>query len=1173
MDPTNEFLRTENFIKPGRKTGKKGLQQDLTRVSSRQTASGSVTPQMQTTPVVLQEDDDMIAARTLRLSNPRRAILKECKQGAQDSHFASPESKEVRSRHFENARVNESTSNRQRLITTATQSNGTSGGLRSFQRAAYTKDSDLYSDDELGQDLLKTTMAAPLKSGTPSKSARTANSGARRKSKAQEAAQGWPLKYARTHDFDSRTAFLSETPEHPLILRHGKDLNTLEISLWMDKSGDFTVLATINTRNVIKCQADDVGHIRLEGSRTSDGILLIVDLEFNDVAAFREFRDQHASSYCGRKVYLKEEKTMEVLFSKPSPKRDSTKRSTLVQDSLYTGTATRSSQAQAGGSPLWEGMKTGTQRTQHTLPAPSNRGLAESSNANAQVRASTRPTRTPRATAPTHDTYEPEPNHELERFSVVHGLGTPWVKELTFGEGRQRAQVIFDDLMRLDEEEFLNDNLINFYMTYLFKQSKVSPNKVHFFNTFFYNRLRQNTGREYINYEAVKRWTRDDIFTHDYIVVPINEQVHWYLAIICNVRNIARKAIEEDFDEAAPKKISNEIEALARNGDALATEPRLDPHAAEASDAPDTCADSTTVCPDDEANLFDEESKLNLIDPDAVHPDAIQTTETQSEVINVSLPRVTSPQQGAIRATPSIFDPQPTSKTVLSNLHASPEKRKLKKRRSMAPKRDPTQPVVVILDSLSQTRTHAVRALKDWIAAEGEAKRGMEANIKERGLYPKGDQIPTQSNFSDCGVYLLGYAEKFFEDPDDFTRKLLTGEMTLDVDWPQLKPKEMRNNLRDIIVAIAEEQELAVPIKKKKKKGKKTAMAVESSPVKADTEAAEPGPLSPVLKQPLTEAEKSCAVPLQSTSTLKDPDPSMAQGDPTAVKPRLASPFIFKKTEKVLSPGKASSRAIRSASPTKTEPESPHQDQIHGRRTHPEVRIPRKASPAKEGREKVQVAPGEPSLPKGSKDRLASTLKRTMHPMNDVEHKNPPTKSTPRLETMDRKHNTKKSPGGRHTDGHSDHPIEIPDSQEASHASLRSPPRAKVRSSTTHKQRAKSPRQAHALQHEPSVEEISGFPPQVAKSQSRQVEDDFVGSQLVAELDADDAQRAESAAIASVEGLATQSLQRRRSEPDLDAMDVDAQGNDPMDMAEDNTDEVVHETPEAARRSPSILAV
>jgi Ulp1 family protease len=40
-------------------------------------------------------------------------------------------------------------------------------------------------------------------------------------------------------------------------------------------------------------------------------------------------------------------------------------------------------------------------------------------------------------------------------------------RSLEFGEGRQRAIVHFDDLPRLDEEEFLNDSLIDFYMMYV----------------------------------------------------------------------------------------------------------------------------------------------------------------------------------------------------------------------------------------------------------------------------------------------------------------------------------------------------------------------------------------------------------------------------------------------------------------------------------------------------------------------------------------------------------------------------------------------------------------------------------------------------------------------------------------------------------------------------------
>lgn len=106
---------------------------------------------------------------------------------------------------------------------------------------------------------------------------------------------------------------------------------------------------------------------------------------------------------------------------------------------------------------------------------------------------------------------------------------------------RQRAIVHFDDLARLDEEEFMNDSLIDFYMmyvaqpkfveivtnspSYLFNKSNVPSDKVYFFNTYFFTALTKNTGRQSsMNYTAVERWTQKiDIFGYDYIVVPINE--------------------------------------------------------------------------------------------------------------------------------------------------------------------------------------------------------------------------------------------------------------------------------------------------------------------------------------------------------------------------------------------------------------------------------------------------------------------------------------------------------------------------------------------------------------------------------------------------------------------------------------------------------------------------
>lgn len=87
----------------------------------------------------------------------------------------------------------------------------------------------------------------------------------------------------------------------------------------------------------------------------------------------------------------------------------------------------------------------------------------------------------------------------------------------------------FTDLLRLDEGEFLNDNLIGFYMNYAFdqseKNSRILPDSVYMFNTFFYSALTVKRASKGIDYAAVARWTRQvDLFTHDYIVIPINEE-------------------------------------------------------------------------------------------------------------------------------------------------------------------------------------------------------------------------------------------------------------------------------------------------------------------------------------------------------------------------------------------------------------------------------------------------------------------------------------------------------------------------------------------------------------------------------------------------------------------------------------------------------------------------
>lgn len=84
------------------------------------------------------------------------------------------------------------------------------------------------------------------------------------------------------------------------------------------------------------------------------------------------------------------------------------------------------------------------------------------------------------------------------------------------------------DLKTLSNSEWLNNNIINFYMSLIVKRSEREQlPKVYFMNTFFYPKLKKD------GYNSIKRWTKMvDIFVYDLVIVPIFLSAHWSLAII-----------------------------------------------------------------------------------------------------------------------------------------------------------------------------------------------------------------------------------------------------------------------------------------------------------------------------------------------------------------------------------------------------------------------------------------------------------------------------------------------------------------------------------------------------------------------------------------------------------------------------------------------------------------
>ncbi|EDL14432.1 mCG147490 [Mus musculus] len=84
------------------------------------------------------------------------------------------------------------------------------------------------------------------------------------------------------------------------------------------------------------------------------------------------------------------------------------------------------------------------------------------------------------------------------------------------------------DIQTLKNGQWLNDEVINFYMNLLVERNENQGYPaLHVFSTFFYPKLKHS------GYSSVKRWTRGiNLFEKELILVPIHQRLHWSLVVI-----------------------------------------------------------------------------------------------------------------------------------------------------------------------------------------------------------------------------------------------------------------------------------------------------------------------------------------------------------------------------------------------------------------------------------------------------------------------------------------------------------------------------------------------------------------------------------------------------------------------------------------------------------------
>ncbi|KAJ5647225.1 hypothetical protein N7490_003597 [Penicillium lividum] len=392
-----------------------------------------------------------------------------------------------------------------------------------------------------------------------------------------------------------------------------------------------------------------------------------------------------------------------------------------------------------------------------------------------------------------------------------------WKKPMVYPRtGKKRAEVSVDDRDRLCGEEFLNDNLIGFYLRFLEdhleRTNKNVANRVYFFNSYFFATLTNTPkGERGINYSGVEKWTRNiDLFSYDYIVVPINQNAHWYVAIICNLPSLdlaSAGPVDQSSAPVSDKEVSTQPESV---------------HEILESPEPEQVSAATTRAEDDTEQKQKESSESPLSHDARKYLASMKIVEEENkaaiEEAETPSPGSNEKRQednGSADDWPEGEENQTSSPLKFSGLHwdglvstgpeANQSSPNTKKKGRTGPKLHPAQPTIITFDSLDLGRSPQIKLLREYICQEAASKRGVEVDEKDiKGMRAR--QIPLQPNYSDCGLYLLAYIEKFVQNPDTFITKLLQRDMDGPEDWPQLRSGLLRKRLRDFLDDLYEEQ-------------------------------------------------------------------------------------------------------------------------------------------------------------------------------------------------------------------------------------------------------------------------------------------------------------------------------------------------------------------------------
>lgn len=131
---------------------------------------------------------------------------------------------------------------------------------------------------------------------------------------------------------------------------------------------------------------------------------------------------------------------------------------------------------------------------------------------------------------------------------------------------------------RLEPEIYLNDSIIDLALTYRMHHG-ISPSlreRIYIFSCQFLAKYFEGSGLQHVQKHAlVAKWTDNiDLFSKDYIFVPINEGNHWSLACAVRPGNIIEIA-KREYDESDDKSNLIAIRGNKKTTGQLKTDAKL----------------------------------------------------------------------------------------------------------------------------------------------------------------------------------------------------------------------------------------------------------------------------------------------------------------------------------------------------------------------------------------------------------------------------------------------------------------------------------------------------------------------------------------------------------------------------------------------------------------------